>query len=180
VTVQAQAKVAVLGLGNVLVGDDALGPTAVAVLQATCELPPGVSALDAGTPGADLVPFIAGLDALVLIDTVRSAGSPGELRLYRREQLLATPASPRLSPHDPGLGPALMAAEMMGESPREVLLVGVIPQRVETGIGLSPAVKDSLPAVVAAVLAELERLGHPARRRAQPLTPDLWWEATRA
>jgi hydrogenase maturation protease len=174
--VGAPGRVAVIGLGNVLMGDDALGPYAVRVLQATHEFPPGVSVTDAGTPGLDLTPYILGVEALIVIDTVKSDGPPGTLKLYRRDELLARPPAPRLSPHDPGLAETLLLLEFRGDAPRDVLLVGVIPQRVGQGVGLTPAVAGALPAVERAVLDELSRLGCPARQAAAPEVPDIWWE----
>ena len=46
------AKIAVIGIGNVLAGDDAVGPHVVRVLEAHYELPDGVQVIDAGTPGS--------------------------------------------------------------------------------------------------------------------------------
>jgi hydrogenase maturation protease len=172
----APGRVAVIGLGNVLMGDDALGPYAVRVLQAGWDFPPGVSVTDAGTPGLDLTPYILGVEALIVIDTVKSDGPPGTLKLYRRDELLAKPLAPRLSPHDPGLAETLLLLEFRGDAPRDVLLVGVVPGRVGKGIGLTPAAAAALPAVERAVLDELERLGYPARGAASPATPDIWWE----
>ncbi len=172
----AAARVAILGLGNVLQGDDALGPYVVAMLSARYVFPEGVSVLDVGTPGLDLTPYIAGLDALIVIDAVRAAGAPGELRSYRRAELLEKPPPQRLSPHDPGLKECLLALELISQSPPEVMLVGAITESVDTAVGLSAAVRAGLPAVEAAVLAELDRLGLPARAKAQPGEPDLWWE----
>jgi len=93
----APGRVAVIGLGNVLMGDDALGPYAVRVLQAGWEFPPGVSVTDAGTPGLDLTPYILGVEALIVVDTVKADAPPGTLRLYRKDELLATPPAQRLS-----------------------------------------------------------------------------------
>jgi hydrogenase maturation protease len=176
--VSAEPKVVVLGLGNVPLGDDAFGPHVVARLEAWHEFPPGVSVQDAGTPGLDLVPYIAGADALIIVDTVRSAGEPGEMRRYRREQILSTPAAPRLTPHDPGLKEALFSLELEGSSHPEVLLVGTIPGQVVTGIGLSEPVRRAVELAEAEVLRELERLGVPARKRVRTSAPDLWWEAS--
>jgi hydrogenase maturation protease len=169
-------RIAVLGLGNVLQGDDALGPYVAELLSVGYDFCPGVSVLDAGTPGLDLTPYIAGLDALIVIDAVRATGAAGELRCYRRAELLEKPPPQRLSPHDPGLKECLLALELIGQSPAEVLLVGLLPATVETAVGLSEAVKAGIGAVEAAVLAELARLGVPARRKDHPGAPDLWWE----
>jgi hydrogenase maturation protease len=132
--------------------------------------------IDAGTPGLDLTPFLLGVRALIVVDTVKADGVSGTLRLYRKQELLAKPPGPRLSPHDPGLKEALLLLDLHGDGPTDVLLVGVVPGRLGTEIGLSDAVRDALPAVEEAVVEELARLGKPPRRREAPLPLDPWWE----
>jgi hydrogenase maturation protease len=176
VTNGAPGRVAVLGFGNVLMEDDALGPYAVRLFEARYELPEQVAVVDIGTPGLDLVPYIEEVDALVLVDTVRSHAPPGTLRLYRRDDILKHPPQPRVSPHDPGLKQTLLSLEFAGHGPRDVLLVGVVPQRTGQGVGMSDPVRAALPAVHAEILRELERLGVPAIPRRAPLAPDIWWE----
>lgn len=170
-------RVCVIGLGNVLMGDDAFGPWVVETLLAEFEFPAQVAVEDLGTPGLDLTPYLTDLDALVLVDTVRSDAAAGSVKLYRRDQLLAHPPPARLSPHDPGVKEALLTAEFAGRAPREVLLVGAVPADSGMGVGLSDAVREAVPHAVQEVLRELARLGSPATRRAVPVAPDVWWEA---
>ena len=173
-------RVVVLGLGNVLMGDDALGPHVVEALVAGWRFPEDVDVLDAGTPGLDLAPFVMGADALVVVDTVRSAAPPGTIRTYRRDQLLAHAPQPRLSPHDPSVKEVLLACEFHGSGPRDVLLVGVVPGSTEMGVGLSPEVRRTVPLATDAVLEELIRLGVPAAARADAAPARPWWEAPAA
>ena len=168
--------VTVMGLGNVLQQDDALGPFVIQTLLAGWEFADGVDVLDLGTPGLELSPYLQGLDALIVVDTVRSDGAPGELRTYDREQLLRHPPAQRTSPHDPGLKETLLVLELHDLSPPRVLVVGVIPERSGHGIGLSEPVLAAVPRAVETVLDELERLGVPATPLAEPREPDLWWE----
>jgi hydrogenase maturation protease len=170
-------RIAVIGLGNVLMGDDAFGPHVACVLDAGWDCGERVTVLDLGTPGLDLTPFISDVDYLVIVDTVRSEGAPGELRCYRRDQILRHPPGPRLSPHDPGVKEALLFAEFAGAGPREVLLVGVIPASTAQGLSLSPAVRAAVAPALLAVFAELARLGVAPQRRPGARPPDLWWEA---
>ena len=170
------ARVGIVGLGNVLMGDDALGPAVIRTFESAYEVREGVSVTDAGTPGLDLTPFLIDLDALILVDTVKSEGPAGDLRLYRKDEILRNPPQPRLSPHDPGIKESLLTLEFSGRAPREVLLVGVIPGKVGQGVGLSDPVRRALPRACDAVAEELRRLGVPAKRRAAPAAPDLWWE----
>lgn len=169
----------VLGLGNVLMGDDGAGPCVIQVLDATYACPTGVSFVEVGTPGLDLIPYIDDTDTLAIVDTVRAAGRPGEIRLYGRDDLMALVAGPRLSPHDPGLKEALAALELSGRGPRDVLLVGLIPERVATGIGLSLAVRAAIPVAVETVARELAARGARLVPREPRGTPDIWWERSR-
>src|SRR5918911_4092433 len=88
-------RIGVIGLGNVLMGDDAFGPYVIQVLEAAYALPSNVSARDLGTPSLDLTGYIEDFDALVVVDTVHSRGEPGELRRYARAELLQGPVQPR-------------------------------------------------------------------------------------
>ncbi len=170
------SRITAIGLGNVLMGDDAFGPWVVQSLLAGYDFPGGVAVEDLGTPGLDLMPWVTDLEALVLVDTIRSDATPGTLRLYRRDDILKHPPQPRLSPHDPGVKEALLTAEFAGRGPREVLLVGAVPETTAMGVRLSPALRAAVPAAADEVLKELERLGRPAERRSVPLSPDIWWE----
>ena len=168
---------AVIALGSVLMTDDAVGAHVLRRLEAEHELPPGIELLDLGTPGPELAHRIEGLDAVVFVDTIRTPDAlPGEVHLLRREEILQGHQPLRLSPHDPSLRGALLAADLLGRAPSEVLLVGVVPSDTHLGIGLTPAVQAALPQAVEAVAQELGRLGCGAPRRETPQPVELWWE----
>lgn len=166
----------VIGLGNVLVGDDAFGPHVTKLLEAAYEFPEDASVVDLGTPGLDLVPYLSDADILIVVDTVQVAGRPGELRVFDHREIRPLSRGPRLGPHEPGLEQALTALQLSGGGPREVLLVGVVPERTCTGIGLSPAVRAAVPAAVLRVVHELQCRGARLRPRPWPSAPDIWWE----
>lgn len=170
--------VAVLALGNVLMGDDGLGPHVLRRLVAEWDLPPEVEVHDLGTPGLDLAPWLMDLRAAILVDTVKADAPPGTIRTYGKERLATLPAPLRMSPHDPALVEVLSSLELAGHAPRELILVGVVPLMVEQGIGLSDPVRAAIPAAVDAVLAELRRFGvEPERRSAPAETKEEWWTA---
>ena len=172
------ARIAIIGIGNVLTGDDAVGPHVVRVVEARYALPEDVQVIDAGTPGYDLTAFLVGMDAAVLVDAVKAKGAPGELRVYEKAELLTRRPVLAMSPHEPGVREALLNADFMGVTPPVVRLVGVIPARTDTGIGLSAEVRAGIPAAVERVAAELRALGVSVVDRVPPREPDLWWERT--
>jgi hydrogenase maturation protease len=167
----------VAALGNVLMGDDAFGPWVAHALLAEFEFPPQVTVEELGTPGFDLLPYVLDLDALVLVDTVRSDAAPGTVRVYGGDELLRHAPRPRLSPHDPGVKEALLSAQFLGRAPRSVWLVGAVPLTTNMGIGLSAALRDAVPRAVAEVVGALSLLGHRPLPRAHPVRPAVWWEA---
>ncbi|MBD0373855.1 MAG: hydrogenase maturation protease, partial [Pyrinomonadaceae bacterium] len=168
----------VIGIGNVLMGDDAFGPYMIQLLDARYCFPQSVALLDLGTPSLDLVAHIRGMDALIILDAVRAEGQPGELRIYRRDELLKQPLQPRTDAHEPGLKEALLIAEFDGSGPLEACLIGVIPADTSTGVGLSSPVQRVLPEATEAVVRELEALGVIALQRSPVRTPQVWWEET--
>jgi hydrogenase maturation protease len=75
----------------------------------------------------------------------------------------------KMSMHQTGFQDVLAAAEMMGQSPREVVLIGVQPAELEDfGGGLTPLVAAQLEAVVQAAVQQLERWGFAPVVRTQP------------
>ena len=169
--------VRVIGLGNVLMSDDGFGPYVIHALNANYDFPANVAVTDVGTPGLDLTPYLMGADKLIVVDTVRSDGPAGTIRLYRREDILRHAPQPRLGPHDPGLKETLLALEFNGTGPDEVLLVGVIPGQTLPHPRLTGDVRAAVPSAMREVLDELARLGIRATPRRDPFTGGPWWEA---
>jgi hydrogenase maturation protease len=167
--------VRVLGLGNVLMQDDGFGPFVVEYLRAHYVFPPGVEVVDVGTPGLDLIPYVTGAEALIFVDTIKARAAPGEVRSYRKSELLARPPGPRVGPHDPGVKEALLIAEVADEGARDVLLVGVVPQEVGYGTVLTPPVQRAVDRAATLVAEELRRLGYGPTRRVSPLAVEPWW-----
>ena len=169
------APIRIVGIGNVLMGDDGLGPYAVEVLRSRYEFPDHVELEDGGTPGLDFLPYISDARCVIVLDTVASDAPAGTLKVYRDREIIGAAPPPRLSPHQPGLREALMATELTDRTPGELVLVGVVPGTVEQGTRLSEPVAAAVERVIDAVLAELERLESPAVPRAIPLEPATWW-----
>jgi len=168
--------VAILGMGNVLLGDDGAGPAVIRHLAAHYEFPGAVELEDLGTPGLDLVPHLAGRRTVILIDTVASGGPPGTVRIYPKERLAAALRTARLSPHDPGLAESLATLELAGEAPARLFVVGIVPGSTDTGIGLSPAVREAVPAAAAEAVRLLAEEGLEPRPRTRPLAVRSLWE----
>jgi len=169
-------KVLVLGLGNVLMGDDAAGLYALKLLHSRYVIPEQVSLLDGGTAGMVLPSLMEGYGAVLILDTVRTGDAPGTVCRFDSGALRAASRTASTTPHDPSLNDALLLAELNGDACRELVLIGVVPKQTQPGIGLSPAVLDAMEHLLEAARMELSRLGMTVTPRETPLQPDLWWE----
>jgi hydrogenase maturation protease len=148
---KTKTNVLILGIGNIILGDEGVGVHAVRRL-AEQALPPGVEILDGGTSGADLVDFLDGRDKVVVIDAAAGDGPPGTI--YRCEASELPEQRGTLSLHEFGLLDSLRMTEQLGCPPRRVVLLAVQPAALEVRTELSPAVAAALPRVIALALAE--------------------------
>lgn len=163
------------GIGNVLLGDDAVGPYVLKVLESQYCFGNDVELLDLGTPALDLTHQIVGLQSLIVVDSVSSGDPPGTLVMCRKEDLLQTALSQRLDPHSPALSECLMTAQMLGACPEQVLLIGIVGAQYEPGQPLSAAVRESVSRAVAEIVHELHRLGYYCQAKLTADSPGIWW-----
>jgi hydrogenase maturation protease len=148
-------KTAIYGIGNILMGDDGVGPAVINYLSANNTYRDDVTLEDLGTPSLDLPNYLTGFDLVIFIDAVAANAPPGTIRLYSREEIVATPPGIRISPHEPTINDALIVLDFAGGAPKDVVLVGVVPQTLDGCMTLSPAVAGAVPRAAQAVMAEL-------------------------
>ncbi len=154
----------VLGLGNVLCGDDGLGAVAVHLLQRRYRSPEGVLVLDGGTLGLSLLPQLQRAREAILVDAIRSDGPPGALVRLEGEEVAPAVAA-RLSVHQVGVVDLLDAARWCGGYPSRLILLGLVPQSLELGVRRTAPVEAALPSLVERIVAEARSLGHVFARR---------------
>jgi hydrogenase maturation protease len=148
-------KTAIYGIGNILLGDDGIGPAVVNYLSAHHTFGDDVTLEDLGTPSLDLPNYLTGFDRVIFIDAVAVDAPPGTIRLFSREEIVAAAPGIRLSPHEPSINDALIVLDFAGGAPKDVVLIGIVPHTLENGMKLSPAVGKAIPraAMLARALA---------------------------
>lgn len=146
-------------------GDDGLGLAVLARLRDEWDLPPEVELVDGGTWGMNLLPTIEDAGRLLLLDAVDTNSAPGTGVVIERARIpryLAT----KISPHQVDLRDVLGLAELRGTLPEQTLALGLQPERVELGDGLSAVVAARLDGLASAAIRVLELWGHRCTRRA--------------
>lgn len=153
-----QISVLVLGIGNLVMSDDAVGVIVAQRLQKEYRFADNVEIIDGGTLGLDLLPKLENITNLIMIDAVETGKKAGTcVRLRGRELPIALQT--KISPHQMGLKDLLAVSELMGHSPKEMVLIGVQPGSIEMEIGLTPEVEAQLDSLISNVLSELADWG---------------------
>ena len=157
-------SILVLGIGNLLMTDDGVGVRLVQQLADEFRIAEGVLLLDGGTLGLDLLPYLEGVERLLVIDAVETGQQPGTIVRLRGEEIPLALAT-KVSPHQMGLKDLLTVADLQGNVPGEMVLWGVQPASTEMELALSPQVAEVMPALRGKVLQELQAWGVVFERR---------------
>lgn len=150
----------VLGIGNLLMGDEGVGVRAIEYLQQDV-WPEGVCLLDGGTGGFHLLDYLSSDEPLVMIDATMDGQPAGTVTTLRPKYASDFPRA--LTAHDIGLRDLVEAAQLTGALPDIDLVTVSIGEITPMHLTLSPAVQAALPAVREAVIAALARqqaVGH--------------------
>jgi hydrogenase maturation protease len=144
----------VLGLGNLVHADDGVGVHAIQRLQRDPRIPPGVALLDGGTHGLGLLPHIAGFARLLVIDAVDAGEVPGTVVRFEGTALNGLPG--KASVHQLGFADMMVALKLLGDSPPELVVLGVQPLSTEWSAELTAPVAAALPRLLDTVVRQLE------------------------
>jgi len=147
-------KTAVVGVGNLLMGDEGVGVHVVERLK-SAGLPPDVAVLDGGTHFSGLERELNGAEKLIIVDAVLGGAAPGTIYRFRLDELEDEASDVKLSVHDTGLVEKLRLSQFAGFSPEQVVVIGVEPAKIELNTGLSGDVEEKLPEIIDAVMAEI-------------------------
>ena len=146
----------VLGIGNLLMGDEGAGIHAVQVLQRE-PLPAGVDVLDGGTGGFNLLASFREYPCVILIDATLDGRTPGTVETLQPRFLDEYPRS--LAAHDIGLRDLIETAALLGPLPQIHLVAISIAQVDSATMNLSPAVRSSIEPALASVRRILAQEG---------------------
>jgi hydrogenase maturation protease len=149
-------KVLLLGLGNDILTDDAIGLEVAQRLRDKLSDHPGIDIRGTTEMGLALLDFITGYSAVVIVDSIQTGkaapGSVHELDAGALQQLTGR------TPHFVGVSETLALGRELGLAmPEQVKIFAVeVEDPFTLGTELSPALQAALPAIVDRVCAALE------------------------
>ena len=147
--------IAIVGVGNLLLSDDGVGIHAVRRLRSDSRIRSMARLIDGGTVGTDLLAEVCGCEKLLILDAVDAGLPPGTT--IRMD--FSGPGPQKIdtrNAHQSGIPGLLDDLRLLGQGPRQVVLVGVQPAAIGLGTELSAEVAGALPAVSAEVVRQLD------------------------
>jgi hydrogenase maturation protease len=162
----ANPDILVLGIGNLLWGDEGFGVRTLEALDQQYAFPPNVQLVDGGTQGLYLLPYVKGARKMIIFDAVDYSMAPGTLKVVWNEEVPAFLGANKMSLHQVGFQEVLALAKLDGCFPEEVVLIGVQPEDMtDYGGSLKDSVRARIPEVIAIGLEALARWNAPGTRR---------------
>ncbi len=142
-------KVAIIGIGNILMGDEGVG---IAVIEELRKMKINADIYDCGTMGIDILNTIMGYDKVIVVDAVKGFGNPGDVVKIRPEEIKGKGRI--VSMHDVDFSFLIKIVEGLMDLP-EIVIVGIEVERIGEGMVLSETVRKAIPKAVEVVLKEL-------------------------
>lgn len=149
----------VLGLGNVLCGDDGLGVAAVKEIHRRYNVPESAQVLDGGTLGLSLLAYFDGNQDVILVDAITTDQEAGTfVRLEGDEVAPAVRNS--LSVHQIGVADLIDALRLIDIYPRHLILLGLEPETLDLWIEMSKPVEIMMPFLLERIVEEARHFGY--------------------
>ncbi len=158
-------KIGILGIGNLIVGDEGFGVHAIRYLEEHYEFPDNVEIKDGGTAGIYMSPFLEECDPVLVIDVVDIDAEPGSMHYYSSDDVKAGKISTRMSPHQLGLLEILEICKLRDAAPEILEFYCVVPHKLETSTELSEVVAPRVKEISDIVIKRLTDLGVEVRKK---------------
>jgi len=151
---RSRRLILVLGVGNLLLGDEGVGIHAVRELEKRA-LPPQVDVVDGGTAGLNLLDLMKGYERVIIVDAVDAGEEPGTILRFTPQEVASDAQALPLSLHQTEILKVLELATYLGRPLPPIIIYGIQPQAMDWSTGLSPALQARLSKLVDAILREI-------------------------
>jgi len=153
-------NILLLGIGNVLWADEGFGVRVIEEIARRYRFGPNVRLLDGGTQGIYLVDDIRWAEVLVVFDAIDYGLTPGTLKRVEGDEVPKFMGAKKMSLHQTGFQEVLALADLLGDYPRHLLLIGAQPVELDDfGGSLRPEVKAQIEPAIGLARAYLESFG---------------------
>lgn len=149
---ERNGHVLIIGVGNLLLGDEGIGIHVVHKLQ-TLDLPPEIEVVDGGTAGFELLYHARGKSKIIVVDAMHAAALPGTMYRFTPGQIDWEHPSP-FSAHANSLGTFFRFVQTIEPSP-DVVVIGIVSASIEImTMEMSEPLRAQFDSIVSKVLKE--------------------------
>jgi hydrogenase maturation protease len=147
----------ILGIGNILWADEGFGIRTIETLHERYTFPDNVRVMDGGTQGIFLLPWVRNARRLLIFDAVDFGLAPATLKVIRDDEVPRFMGAKKVSMHQTGFQEVLASADLAGDLPLQMVLIGVQPELLDDyGGSLRHSVKTKIDPAIERGLAILD------------------------
>ncbi|MFB1487165.1 MULTISPECIES: HyaD/HybD family hydrogenase maturation endopeptidase [unclassified Thiocapsa] len=151
-----QPTTLILGLGNVLMTDEAVGAEVVRRLEQESDPDASLVFIDGGTLSFTLALPIGDCPRLIVVDAATMGEPPGSVRVFEGEAMDRQLSINAKTVHEVSLSDLMDIARLTDTLPLQRALVGIEPAFVGWGDRLTPAVEAAIPDAIARIRSLLD------------------------
>jgi len=152
-------KIGILGIGNLLIGDEGFGVHTIQYLENNYHFPDNVVVVDCGTAGIYMSPLLEECDPVFVIDVVDIDEEPGSIHTFSLEDVRAGKIATRMSPHQLGLLEVIEICKLRDAAPSQVKFFCVVPADLTQDLVLSSIVEPRVAQIAEILIKRLEEIG---------------------
>ncbi|MBT3339128.1 MAG: hydrogenase maturation protease [Anaerolineae bacterium] len=152
-------KKIIIGIGQKLRGDDAVGPEVVRAWEKQHpESAKRVRVEISQLPGLELLGLFGDADIAILVDAVQSGAEPGTVHITGLDQVISFEAGSG-SVHGFGVAETLALGKQVDPDaiPDEVIIIGIESEQIGLGEDISAGVRASIPEAVRKIEAIIQK-----------------------
>jgi len=146
--------VKIFAVGNSLYGDDGIGKAILDQLQSD-ECFSESEFYDANTDALSLIDRFSSDGLNIILDAAKMGENPGKICKFTPADVALKIRWDHLSLHGFGLAETFEMAKNIGAMPEKVVIIGIEPEKIEIGKGLSESVKNAIPEVIQIIEEEM-------------------------
>lgn len=148
-------KIAVIGVGNIILHDDGLGIYSMKFIQSNYSFTKEISFIDGGVLGLNLIEYFQEFDKIFILDTISLDDKPGSIYTLPSHELLEL-GSYKQTAHEVEVTQLLELCSIL-ETSAEVTIIGMVPQDIsQAKINLCYKIKDLFPKYIDTILHHLQ------------------------
>ncbi len=152
-------NISIIGIGNLLMGDEGFGVHVIRYLEKNFLFPDQVELVDCGTAGIYMAPVFEQSKMAIVVDAAQIEGKPGQVIRLNHGDMAGARIQSCMSPHQIGVLEVLEICRLRDRLPEQIEFYLLIPKVVEPGLELSDIVRPRVMDVSNMIVSQLKEAG---------------------